>query len=92
MLVRQNNFSDWFEVSDQDQNNLQKFAEEAASLAEGMIHLNDYLALGAIAFAIQPERIFEIGTYLGVTSNFFLKLLPAVKLISIAFVNPPKFY
>jgi predicted O-methyltransferase YrrM len=92
MLVRVNNFLDWFGISDQEREKLERLAEEAASLADGMTHLKDYFALGAIALATQPKSIFEIGTYLGVTSNFFLKLLPNVKVVSIAFINPPRLF
>lgn len=92
MLVRENNFVDWFGIKDQEREKLERLAEEAASLANGMTHVKDYFALGAVALATQPKSIFEIGTYLGVTSNFFLKLLPNVKVVSIAFINPPRLF
>ena len=53
-----------------------------------MTHERDYQALAAIALRFQPRRIFEIGTYLGVTSDFFLALLPQSELVSIAYCNP----
>jgi hypothetical protein len=36
MLVRVNNFLDWFGISDQEREKLERLAEEAASLADGM--------------------------------------------------------
>lgn len=67
---------------------LETKAQEAAHQAEGMTHLQDYLALGALALAFKPKKIFEIGTYLGITANFFLDLLPTAEVVSIAYVNP----
>jgi len=91
MLIRKKDMLDWFEISEVNREKLIKLAKETANLAEGMTHFNDYLALGAVALSTQPKKIFEIGTYLGVTSNFLLKLLPKMNLVSIAFINPPKF-
>lgn len=63
-------------------------AATAAKRSAGMTHLRDYEALAAIALRFQPRRIFEIGTYKGVTSDFFLSLLPECEVVSIAYQNP----
>jgi predicted O-methyltransferase YrrM len=63
-------------------------AETAAGRSAGMTHRRDYEALAAIALRFQPRRIFEIGTYKGVTSDFFLSLLPECEVVSIAYQNP----
>lgn len=62
-------------------------SQEASIASRGMTRLNDYLALSAVLLQYQPERIFEIGTYLGVTSDFFLRLLPDCEVVSIAYVG-----
>ena len=88
MLIRINDFPEWFNLLPEQVTFMRKLAETAASLADGMTHSNDYLALGSVALARQPTTIFEIGTYLGVTSDFFLSLLPEVRIVSIAYVSP----
>ncbi|UCC98542.1 MAG: class I SAM-dependent methyltransferase [Phycisphaerales bacterium] len=50
-----------------------------------MMHSKDYLALSAILLHYKPRLIFEIGTYLGVTSDFFLRILPDCEVVSIAY-------
>ncbi len=87
MLIRINDFSDWFNLPSEQAALLQKQAETAARKAGGMTHYSDYLALGSVCLARQPANIFEIGTYLGVTSDFFLSLLPEVRIVSIAYVS-----
>lgn len=90
MLLRVNEFSSWFELPEAAFSAAQKLAEQVAARAEGMTHLKDYQALGASLVAQQPARIFEIGTYLGLTANFFLDVLPDSTVVSIAYVNPPR--
>lgn len=90
MLIREKDFSCWFGLTESDESLLQNLAREAAHLANGMTHYNDYFALGAYCLSHLPESVFEIGTYLGVTANFLLKLLPKANVISIAYVNPPR--
>lgn len=85
---RVKDFFGFFDISLERQQALELLAQEAAYQAEGMTHLNDYLALAAILEIAKPKMIFEIGTYKGVTSNFFLKVLPDCKVISIAYLNP----
>jgi predicted O-methyltransferase YrrM len=91
MLKRCSDFSTWFGLAPDAQKRIRALAESAAAMSSGMTHLRDYVALGAICLAVKPRSIFEIGTYLGVTSDFFLKLLPDVHVISIAYINPCRF-
>lgn len=77
-------FFDWFEIDLQRRHRLEILAEEAALLSNGMMHLNDYLALAALLERVQPKQIFEIGTYKGITSDFFLQILPDCHVISVA--------
>jgi putative acetyltransferase len=63
-------------------------AASASARSANMMDVRDYEALAAVALFAQPRRIFEIGTYLGVTSDFLLALLPGTTLVSIAYVNP----
>jgi predicted O-methyltransferase YrrM len=91
MLKRCSDFSAWFGLSPDDQKRIRSLAESAAAMSAGMTHLQDYCALGAVCLAVRPQTIFEIGTYLGVTSDFFLKILPDVHVISIAYINPYRF-
>lgn len=92
MLTRISNFSQWLDLPQEEIAICQKAARKAADLSNGMFHLNDYLALGACLFVFNPKKIFEIGTYLGVTANFILEVLPESTLVSIAYVNPPKLF
>ena len=52
--------------------------------ATSEVTARDYAILGAVALTLEPAHIFEIGTYEGATSQFFLRLLPRVRVISIA--------
>ena len=53
-----------------------------------MTHVRDYEALAAALLHGRPALIFEIGTYLGITSDFFLQVLPDCRVVSIAYSNP----
>jgi predicted O-methyltransferase YrrM len=53
-----------------------------------MIHRLDYEALAAIALHFSPRHIFEIGTHRGISSDFFLTLLPECRVTSIAYYDP----
>ena len=87
MLSRVESFFNFFILNESDRALGQKLASEASVRANGMIHLKDYEALAAICLYKKPRLIFEIGTFLGITSDFFLQLLPDCKLVSIAYVN-----
>lgn len=56
----------------------------ASRVATSAVSAHDYGVLGALALHRQPERVFEIGTYRGATSQFLLDLLPSVHVVSIA--------
>ncbi|HVE48860.1 MAG TPA: class I SAM-dependent methyltransferase [Casimicrobiaceae bacterium] len=88
MLVRIRDFFSFFGLDDAQSALGRRHASHAAKLAENMMDIRDYEALGAIALHVKPQRIFEIGTYLGVTSDFLLALLPSCEVVSIAYVNP----
>lgn len=88
MLNRVDSFFDFFALDDSDRLLGQRLASEAATRAHGMTHQKDYDALAAVCLYRKPQLIFEIGTYLGVTSDFFLQLLPECRIVSIAYVNP----
>lgn len=49
----------------------------------------DYYCLSAILLYKKPKRVFEIGTYLGLTSDFILELLPDCNVISTNIISPP---
>lgn len=90
IVERIHSFFDWFSINPKRRKELELIAEEAALLAKGMTDYKDYLALAAILEKTQPQTIFEIGTYNGITTDFFLQVLPKSKVISIAFVNDEK--
>jgi len=88
IVERIHSFFDWFSIDPKRRSELELLAEEAALLAKGMTDHKDYLALAAILEKTQPRTIFEIGTYNGITTDFFLQVLPECRVVSIAFINP----
>ena len=88
MLRRIDDFFAFLDITGPRRSAAEQAARQAADRAEGMTHLQDYLALAAMLSFAQPRRIFEIGTFLGVTSDFFLSLLPECRVVSIAYQNP----
>lgn len=88
MLTRFTHLSFFLDLSETMIARAEAAAKRAAERAEGMTHHRDYEALAAVALCFQPRRIFEIGTYRGVTSDFFLSLLPESRVVSIAYENP----
>lgn len=88
MLVRIDDYFSYLAVDDSDRAKGIQMAELYGEKAQGMTDTHDYKALAAIALRYRPKRIFEIGTYRGVTSDFFLSLLPESEVVSIAYVNP----
>lgn len=85
MLCRTPDFLKSLGLSSVDRQRVETLAQKAADMANGMTHLEDYRALGAICLDLRPRRIFEIGTFLGITSNYFLDLLPNSEVVSIAY-------
>lgn len=57
---------------------------DGAAFATHMFDALNYSVLGAALTALQPRRVFEIGTYEGVTSQFILDHSPAT-VVSIAY-------
>lgn len=88
MLVRIDDFSEFLQLDEDARSRGLDEAARTAEMAQGMTHEKDYRALAATVLKYQPRRIFEIGTFLGVTSDFFLKLLPEATVVSIAYQNP----
>ena len=72
MLTRVDSFFDYFGLVGAERRRGERLADEAAVRSGGMTHLRDYEALAATALAYKPKHVFEIGTYLGVTSDFCL--------------------
>lgn len=87
MLHRVNCLFDWFNTPAPARAKGEQLSQEASSASNGMMCLNDYRALSAVLLHYKPKLIFEIGTYRGVTSDFFLRLLPDCEVISIAYVR-----
>lgn len=88
MIRRIDNFYDYFKLSEDEKIFCRLRAGRAALKADGMLALQDYEALAAVLIKFKPVKIFEIGTYLGITSNFFLNFLPEANVVSIAYINP----
>ncbi len=92
MLVRIGSFFDFFELAEGPRRRGQKTAAEAALRAKGMMDRMDYEALAAILLFRHPRSIFEIGTYLGITADFILEMLPECRVVSIAYPARKWFY
>ncbi len=88
MLTRVDDWYKFLNVSDKAALRGKALALDTLAPSAGMMVQADLDALAAALLHLRPERIFEIGTYLGASSNFFLTLLPKVKVISIAFIPP----
>lgn len=88
MLTRIDDFFTFLAVDVGDRERGMRAAALAGERAQGMTHTRDYEALAAIALHYCPRRIFEIGTYLGVTSDFILSIQPECEVVSIAYSNP----
>ena len=88
MLTRIKDFFSFFSIDEVDRERGECMASQAAEKARGMTDINDYKALAAVFLYYKPMQIFEIGTYLGITSDFFLTLLPESEVVSIAYRNP----
>ncbi len=90
MLTRVDSFFAFFNIDGPELKHGQKLVTAVGERANGMTHVKDYEALAALVLAAKPKRIFEIGTFLGVTSDFFLELLPESTVVSIAYQNKPR--
>lgn len=88
MLTRIENWFEHLNISVKETARGRALAEATLAPSAGMMVHADLNALAAALLHLRPARIFEIGTYMGASSNFFLTLLPKVKVISIAFIPP----
>lgn len=88
MLTRVDDWYKFLNISDKATARGQSLALETLGPSAGMMVQPDLDALAAALLYLRPDRIFEIGTYMGASSNFFLSLLPKVKVISIAYIPP----
>ena len=87
MLYRVNSIFEYLNVPLSEREGADPFVKKAAQRAENITALEDYQALAAILLHTKPKQIFEIGTYLGVTSDFMLEVLPDCHVVSIAYIN-----
>ena len=88
MLTRIDDFFAFLGLSKSETKLGIQLSTEYGEKALGMTHTNDYKALGAVVLHHKPKRIFEIGTYKGLTSDFFLNLNSDCEVVSIAYKNP----
>jgi predicted O-methyltransferase YrrM len=82
--------ADWFgllKVEAKLRDEARDVMEDAYMASQGMMHRTDVESLAAAILHSRPQRIFEIGTYRGASSELMLRLLPDVSVISIAFVR-----
>jgi predicted O-methyltransferase YrrM len=87
MIKRIPDFFSFLDVAGETRVAAARDAARASAKAGRMMDARDYEALAALAVHARPRRIFEIGTYLGVNSDFLLTLAPHAELVSIAYVN-----
>lgn len=90
MLKRVEDFAEVLALPASERELVKDKAKIASERAGDMMHLTDYESLGALALHAKPGKIFEIGTYLGTTSDFLLQLLPDAEVVSIAYLNPKR--
>ena len=90
MLTRIDDYFGYLGGEPADRETGLRMAEAYAEKSNGMADAKDYQALAAVALHFRPKRIFEIGTYCGVTADFLLALLPECSVVSIAYTNPPR--
>jgi predicted O-methyltransferase YrrM len=88
MLRRVENWFEFFQIAEEERVLGMQAAVLAGERANGMTATKDYEALAAIAFHVKPSLVLEIGTYLGITADFFLTLLPECRVVSIAYHRP----
>jgi predicted O-methyltransferase YrrM len=86
MLQRHEDWFSFFGISQKDTDRAKNLTDTAIGPSAGMMSHGDFYALAAALLHHKPTVIFEIGTYMGVSSNFFLSLLPKTQVISIAFI------
>ncbi|MFA5504794.1 MAG: class I SAM-dependent methyltransferase [Vulcanimicrobiota bacterium] len=87
-IHRIDSFFDELETPPEKAKRILEMAMIYAERSQGMMHLEDLKALGAALVHLQPEKLFEIGTFRGNSADFCLTLLPNLQVVSIAYVAP----
>ena len=85
MLQRFDDWFDFFGISAPDAQQGREAAARATELSAGMLAAQDFQALAAALLHLRPARIFDIGTHMGATAEFFLSLLPQAHVISLEY-------
>lgn len=88
MLKRVEDWYRFFNISEKDTARGRSLALATLGPSDGMMVHADLDALAAALLHLKPKKIFEIGTYMGASSNFFLTLLPKTEVVSIAYISP----
>ncbi len=86
MLQRIEDWFSYFNIHESDAQRAKDLAAESLGPSAGMMALGDFHAMAAALLHHKPKVIFEIGTHMGATSNFFLQLLPKVRVVSMDFI------
>lgn len=86
MLHRQEDWFSFFDISAKETERAKDLTAASIGPSAGMMSNGDFYALAAALLHHKPKTIFEIGTYLGASSNFFLTLLPQSRVVSMAFI------
>lgn len=88
MLQRHEDWFSFLNIPPKESERAKELTAAAIGPSAGMMSNGDFYALAAALLHHKPKVIFEIGTYLGASSNFFLNLLPQTRVISMAFIPP----
>lgn len=87
MLQRHPDWFSLFKLPDSARMAAEPVIDRTFALSAGMMHRTDLDSLAAALLALQPKRIFEIGTYRGASAELMLSLLPEAQVVSIAYVR-----
>ena len=91
MLRREKDWFSFLGLEKGARDRLVETIDHTRSISAGMMHDTDIESLAAACLHCKPSTVFEIGTYKGASAELFLRLLPAARVISIAFpINPEK--
>lgn len=87
MLYRVENWFTFLNIPKAEADRADALCRETLGPSAGMMSIQDLHALAAALLHHKPAKIFEIGTYMGASSNFFLSLLPKARVVSVAYVG-----
>lgn len=90
MLERVEDWFEFFSIPEADIKRAKDLSAAMVGPSAGMMSSGDFYALAAALLYHKPAKIFEIGTYRGASSNFFLSLLPQTQVLSMAFIPANK--